>query len=75
MGTVPAPIDPQLVQGSLADFRESYTLPREAYTSPELFAWEMRTFFEPSWMCLGRTEGLMRPGTRRRFTWVGNRSC
>jgi Rieske 2Fe-2S family protein len=65
MGTMPAPIDPQLLQGSLAEFRESYTLPREAYTSAELFAWEMRNFFEPSWVCLGRTEGLMRPGTRR----------
>jgi Rieske 2Fe-2S family protein len=65
MGSVPAPIDPQLVQQSLAEFRESYTLPREAYTSPELFAWEMRNFFEPSWVCLGRTEGIIRPGSRR----------
>ena len=65
MGTTPAPIDPQQLQGALAPFRESYTLPREAYTSPELFAWEMRNFFEPLWVCVGRTEGLMRPGTRR----------
>jgi len=65
MSTTPAPIDARLVQGSLAPFRESYTLPREAYVSPELFAWEMRNFFEPSWVCLGRTEGLMRPGTRK----------
>lgn len=65
MGSMPAPIDPQLVQPSLAEFRESYTLPREAYVSPELFAWEMRNFFEPSWVCLGRTEGLMSPGSRR----------
>jgi hypothetical protein len=42
-----APIDPQLLQPSLADFRQSYTLPGEAYTSQELFAWEMRHFFEP----------------------------
>jgi Rieske 2Fe-2S family protein len=65
VGSMAAPIDQQSVQGSLAEFRESYTLPREAYTSPELFAWEMRNFFEPSWVCLGRTEGLMQPGTRR----------
>jgi phenylpropionate dioxygenase-like ring-hydroxylating dioxygenase large terminal subunit len=65
MTTAPAPIDARLVQGSLAPFRESYTLPREAYLSPELFAWEMRNFFETSWVCLGRTEGLMRPGTRK----------
>ena len=65
MKPVKAPIDPQLLQGSLAEFRQSYTLPKEAYTSTELFAWEMREFFEPSWVCLGRTEGLMRHGTRR----------
>jgi Rieske 2Fe-2S family protein len=63
MGT-PAPIDLELVKGALAGFRESYTLPGIAYTSQELFEWEMRNFFEPSWVCLGRTDGLMRPGTR-----------
>ncbi|MEP6752752.1 MAG: aromatic ring-hydroxylating dioxygenase subunit alpha [Candidatus Dormiibacterota bacterium] len=65
MNAKAAPIDPQLLQGSLAEFRQSYTLPGEAYTSPELFAWEMREFFEPSWVCLGRIEGLIDPGTRR----------
>ena len=45
----PAPIARQLIQPSLAEFRQSYTLPGEAYTSPELFAWELRNFFEPSW--------------------------
>jgi glycine betaine catabolism A len=65
MSSRPAPIDRLLLQGSLADFRQSYTLPGEAYTSFDLFAWEMREFFEPSWVCLGRTEGLMHPGTRR----------
>jgi Rieske 2Fe-2S family protein len=62
---MPAPIDPKLLQPSLAEFRQSYTLPGEVYTSAELFAWEMRNFFEPSWVCLGRTEGLMRPNSRR----------
>jgi len=64
MSSKAAPIDPQVLQGSLAEFRQSYTLPGVAYTSPDLFAWEMREFFEPSWVCFGRTEGLMRPGTR-----------
>ncbi|HEX3506906.1 MAG TPA: aromatic ring-hydroxylating dioxygenase subunit alpha [Candidatus Dormibacteraeota bacterium] len=65
MNTTAAPIDRKLLEGSLADFRHSYTLPGEAYTSPELFAWEMRNFFETTWVCLGRSEGLMRPGSRR----------
>ena len=65
MKAFPAPIDPRLLEPSLAEFRQSYTLPGEAYTSPELFAWEMRNFFEPSWVCLGRTEGMMKPNSRR----------
>ncbi|TME08672.1 MAG: hypothetical protein E6I69_04915, partial [Chloroflexi bacterium] len=60
-----APIDRELLGPSLADFRESYTLPGVAYTSPELFAWEMRHFFDDSWTCLGRVEGLIAPGMRR----------
>ena len=60
-----APIDRELLGPSLADFRESYTLPGVAYTSPELFAWEMRHFFDDSWTYLGRVEGLIAPGMRR----------
>ena len=65
MRATPAPIDPGLLTQSLADFRQSYTLPAVCYTSHELFAWEMRQFFEASWVCLGRTDGLIRAGTRR----------
>jgi len=64
MRTTQAPIDPRLLGPSLAEFRQSYTLPREAYTSPELFDWEMQHFFEPSWVCVGRTDG-MGPNARR----------
>jgi Rieske 2Fe-2S family protein len=60
-----APIDRRLIEPALASFRESYTLPGEAYTSPALFEWEMRHFFDGSWVCLGRTDGLVQPGTRR----------
>ncbi len=59
-----APIERRLIEPSLADFRESYTLPGEAYTSPELFEWEMRTFFDASWTCLGRADSLAGAGTR-----------
>jgi Rieske 2Fe-2S family protein len=65
MAVPAAPIDPRRLQPSLADFRQSFTLPGEAYTSPELFAWEMRHFFEPSWVCLGRTEGFLQANSRR----------
>ena len=61
---VAAPIERALIEPSLADFRESYTLPGIAYTSDELFAWEMRHFFDGSWTCLGRAESLAEHGTR-----------
>src|SRR5206468_5649581 len=60
--TTAAPIDRRLIEPSLADFRESYTLPGDAYTSEELFAWEMRHFFDDSWVCVGRAESLSERG-------------
>lgn len=65
MTATPAPIDRQLLEPSLAPFRESYTLPGIAYTSRELFDWEMAHFFDASWTCIGRTEGMIEPETRR----------
>ncbi len=73
MAVIPAPIDRRLLDQCMADFRESYTLPGVAYTSPELFAWEMAHFFDASWSCIGRAEGLVEPGTRRAVR-VGNAS-
>ena len=65
MRAVPAPIERRLLEPSLAEFRESYTLPGIAYTSQEVFDWELTHFFDDSWMCLGRVESLVRRGTRR----------
>jgi phenylpropionate dioxygenase-like ring-hydroxylating dioxygenase large terminal subunit len=65
MSPAPAPIDRRLIEPCLAPFRHSYTLPGVAYTSPELFAWEMSHLFDDSWTCLGRAEGMVAPGSRR----------
>ena len=35
-------------------------LPAEAYTSPEVLAWERRHLFAGSWTCLGRVDDLLR---------------
>jgi Rieske 2Fe-2S family protein len=59
---VPAPIDPARLQGCLRGIAESRTLPAEAYLSPEVFDWEQETFFERSWVCVGRDENLRNPG-------------
>ena len=60
-----SPSDRGLIEPSLATFRESYTLPGIAYTSPELFAWEMSHFFDDSWTCLGRTDSIVERGSRK----------
>jgi Rieske 2Fe-2S family protein len=41
------------------------TLPAEAYTSSDVFAWETERFFQGSWFCLGRSSELARTGDRR----------
>ncbi len=40
-----APVDPAALAKSLAPFGESRMLPPDAYTSPEVFAWEKANFF------------------------------
>jgi Rieske 2Fe-2S family protein len=57
-----APIDPALLRPVVAPLGQSRTLPAEAYTSPELFAWEMDHFFEGSWVCAGRSSDLAHAG-------------
>jgi glycine betaine catabolism A len=64
-GRAPAPIDRRLLEPCLGPFRESYTLPGIAYTSPEPFAWEMSHLFDDSWTCPGRAEGMVAPNSRR----------
>lgn len=40
----------------------SFTLPPEAYVSPELHALEIREIFEKSWLCVGREEYVPNAG-------------
>ena len=59
------PIDPASLQASVAPPDEARTLPREAYTSPEVFGWERDRFLGGSWFCLGRASDLASPGDQR----------
>jgi glycine betaine catabolism A len=38
------------------------TMPRERYTSPEIFAEEQERIFANSWVCAGRTSAFAKPG-------------
>jgi Rieske 2Fe-2S family protein len=68
----PAPIDERKLAACLAPFpAEARILPGEAYTSPEVFAWERAHFFEEGWVCVGRADELVKPGDQRALR-VGN---
>lgn len=62
MSNPSAPIDISDLAGALLPFGASTTLPDVAYTSPDVFAWEMKHFFGNSWLCLGRFDNLLAIG-------------
>jgi phenylpropionate dioxygenase-like ring-hydroxylating dioxygenase large terminal subunit len=63
-----APVDPAGLESALRPFGESTMLPAEAYTSPEVLAWERRQLFAGSWTPLGRTAELASAGNQRAVT-------
>ena len=65
----PAPLDPAQLDLALAPFGESRMLPRDAYLSADVLAWERQHLFQ-GWMCLGRAADIPPRGLRGR---VGRR--
>jgi Rieske 2Fe-2S family protein len=61
----PAPIDPSELAQSLQPFGDSRMLPRDAYISDAVFAWEQQHFFAGGWMCVGRSEDVAAAGDQR----------
>ncbi|MDX6358017.1 MAG: glycine betaine catabolism [Nocardioidaceae bacterium] len=59
----PAPLDQDQLALSLAPFGSSRMLPRDAYLSPGVLAWEREHLFS-GWMCLGRSAPI-KPGGMR----------
>jgi len=55
----------------LRDFGSSRMLPRSAYTSERVLAFELERLFAGSWVCAGRAEDLREPGSQRALH-VGN---
>ena len=66
LDTAPAasPFTPDQLAGALAPFGQSVMLPREAYTSERVLAFELERFFTDSWVCVGRDEELAAGGQR-----------
>jgi glycine betaine catabolism A len=50
---------------ALRPFGESLMLPRAAYTSERVLAFELERLFTDSWVCVGRVEELAEPGRQR----------
>ncbi|MFZ0173303.1 MAG: aromatic ring-hydroxylating dioxygenase subunit alpha [Acidimicrobiales bacterium] len=60
-----APLDPRELELVLGPFGESRMLPRDAYVSQAVFAWEQRNFFGGGWLCVGRSDSVANPGDQR----------
>jgi glycine betaine catabolism A len=59
------PFDPVDLEPALRPFGQSRMLPRDAYTSPRVFAFEQERFFAGSWTCVGREGDLEATGAQR----------
>ncbi|MGD9958221.1 aromatic ring-hydroxylating oxygenase subunit alpha [Nocardioides sp.] len=57
----PAPLDPDQVALSLAPFGHSRMLPRDAYLSDAVLAWEQEHLFG-GWVCVGRSSEISTSG-------------
>ena len=65
LDTTAAPFDPADLEPSLRPFGQSRMLPRDAYVSPRVFAFEQERFFAGSWTCVGREGDLEGTGAQR----------
>src|SRR6476619_3652814 len=68
----PAPVSVAGLDSALLPFGESTMLPAEAYTSPDVLAWEQRHFFAASWVCAGRADALLPEGRTQVAQVVGD---
>ena len=67
-----APVDADGLAKALLPFGRSTMLPAEAYTSPDVLAWERRNLVAGSWACVGRIEELRADDATQRALLVGD---
>jgi glycine betaine catabolism A len=58
------PFEPVDLEPALRPFGQSRMLPRDAYVSPRVFAFEQERFFAGSWTCVGREGDLEGTGAQ-----------
>jgi Rieske 2Fe-2S family protein len=66
-----APLDTTSLEKVVAPFGENRTLTADAYTSREVFDWEMEDLFRSTWVCVGRGDELVGPGQIRAIEVAG----
>jgi len=67
-----APLDTAAVSAALRPHGESVMLPAAAYTSDEVYAWELRHMFAGGWTCVGRADELTAGPVTHRALAVGD---
>jgi glycine betaine catabolism A len=60
----PAPVPADELADALAEFGSSRMLPRTAYVSPDVFAWEQANIFN-RWVCVGHSADLSAVGAQK----------
>ena len=60
-----APLEIAALERVLLPFGPCRLLPQEAYTTQAVLDWEKQHFFAGSWVCVGRADGLAKPGDQR----------
>jgi glycine betaine catabolism A len=68
----PAPVPAGDLERALRPFGESTMLPAQAYTAPEVLAWEQRHVFAGTWSCLGRLDELLGADTTQHGVLAGD---
>jgi Rieske 2Fe-2S family protein len=61
----PAPLDGATLNRVIEPFGQNRTLPADAYTSPDVLAWEQENVFRGGWVCVGRSDELLSAGQVR----------
>lgn len=56
----------------VAPFGLSRNLPQEAYTSPDVFAWDLENLWAASWVCVGRADDLAQSGDQKAVRIAGD---
>jgi Rieske 2Fe-2S family protein len=59
------PLNPAALERAAAPLGSATLLPGDAYASDDVFAWERIHFFDESWVCVGRSSDLARPGDQK----------